>query len=116
MNKIRIFLHSDRNQRPDQWEAYFLWGSVLRNLDIGENPGHRLFSEILRKKQSPVSQWVSVWVWVYVWVYVTYLFWVRDVINPCVEPGSADNESEMPDGEREGFGKLRYETYYTRKA
>lgn len=35
-------------------EADFLWRSVLWNRNIGENPGHRLFWDILRKK---VTRW-----------------------------------------------------------
>jgi len=34
---------------------------------------------------------------------------VRDVVNPREEPGSADDEAEVPDGKRGGLDKLRCE-------
>ncbi len=37
-------------------------------------------------------------------------------MNPCVEPGSADNESEVPSGKRGRFSKPRYEAHNTRTA
>lgn len=34
---------------------------------------------------------------------VTHPFWVRDIVNPCQEPGSAHNESKVPGGNRGQF-------------
>lgn len=56
--KKKIFYTQIELKDQISGEAYFLWGPVLRNLDIWENPGHRLFREILRKKQKS-SQSVS---------------------------------------------------------
>lgn len=83
-------------------EANFVWRPVLWNLDIWENPGHLLFRDILRKMQIPssVNDLVHVFESLYAWLHAIHLFWIRDVINFREEAGSADNESEVPGGER----------------
>lgn len=37
---------------------------------------------------------------------MTYIFRVWDVVNLCKEPSSADNESEVPDGESAVLARL----------